>query len=116
MLKGFSQLAGLLKNMPSMQALQEEMERLKQKIGSLTAEGTSGGGMVTAKVNGRMELLSCKLTDDALALKDREMLEDLIVAAVNQASDKARQLVAEETSKTAGGLGLPPGLNLPGLS
>jgi DNA-binding YbaB/EbfC family protein len=114
MFKGISQIAGLLKNMPSLGALQEEMERLKQKIPTLTAEGSAGGGMVTAKVNGRMELLACKLSDDAL--KDREMLEDLIIAAVNQAVEKVRQLVAEETGKTAGGLGLPPGLNLPGMS
>jgi DNA-binding YbaB/EbfC family protein len=87
MFKGFSQIAGLLKNMPSLQSLQQEMDKLREAVGRITAEGSAGGGMVTAKVNGRMELLACKLSDEALALKDREMLEDLIVAAVNQAGE-----------------------------
>ena len=61
--------------------------------------------MVKVKANGKMELLSCALTEDAL--KDRELLEDMIRAAVNQALQQARQQVAEETAKATGGLGLP---------
>jgi DNA-binding YbaB/EbfC family protein len=112
MFKDFGQLAGLMKNLPK---IKEEMERLQQRLGQVTADGDAGGGMVKVRVNGKMEVLSCVLSDEALKLSDREMLEDLIVAAVNQAIQRTRQLVAEETGKMASGLGLPQGLNLPGL-
>jgi DNA-binding YbaB/EbfC family protein len=112
MLEGLGQIAGLMKNLPK---IKEEMDRLQQRLGQITADGEAGGGMVKARVNGRLEVLSCVLGEEALKPNDRELLEDLIVAAVNQAIQKARQLVAEETSKLASGLGLPPGMNLPGL-
>ena len=60
-------------------------------------------------------VLACTLSPEALELNDREMLEDLIKAATNQALEKARQLMGEETAKLMGGMGLPPGMNLPGL-
>jgi hypothetical protein len=62
-----------------------------------------------------MEIVGCKLSDEAMHLNDAEMLEDLIRSAANQALNRVRQLVAEETSKMATGLGLPPGIGLPGL-
>jgi hypothetical protein len=105
-------LAGLLSK-PN--KIREEMEKLQARLGQLTAEGQAGGGMVTVKVNGRLAVLSCRLNDEAMNLHDHEMLEDLIAAATNQALDKARDLVAAETQKMAAELGLPPGLNLPGL-
>jgi DNA-binding YbaB/EbfC family protein len=108
----FGQLAGLMNNLPK---IKEEMDRLQQRLGQLVADGAAGGGMVKARVNGRLEVLSCVLTEEAMRQGDREMLEDLITAAVNQALQKARQLVAEETAKLATGLGLPPGMKLPGL-
>ena len=106
------QLAGLMKNLPR---LQEEAERMRERLDQLVAEGDAGAGMVKVRVNGRMVVLSCTITPEALALGDREMLEDLIKAATNQALDKARQMMGEETAKLMGGMGLPPGLNLPGL-
>ena len=112
MFKELGQIMGLAKQLPK---IKEEMERLQQRLGQLVAEGDAGGGMVKVRVNGRMEVQSCTLTDEALRLNDREMLEDLIKAAANQALEKARQQVAEETSKMATGLGLPPGLGLPGM-
>ena len=69
--------------------------------------------MVKVRVSGRMEVQSCTLSDEALRSGDREMLEDLIKAATNQALQKVRQLVAEETAKMANELGLPQGMNLP---
>jgi DNA-binding YbaB/EbfC family protein len=95
--------------------IREEMEKLQSRLGQLTAEGQAGGGMVTIKVNGKLAVLGCRLTEEVMNLHDREMLEDLIAAATNQALDKARDLVAAETQKMAAELGLPPGLNLPGL-
>jgi len=106
-------LAGLLTK-PN--KIREEMEKLQARLGQVTAEGQAGGGMVTVKVNGKFAVLSCRLSEEATNLHDREMLEDLIVAATNQALDKARELIAVESQKMASGLGLPPGLSLPGLS
>jgi hypothetical protein len=91
------------------------MEKFQGKVGSLTAEGDAGGGMVKVKVNGHMEVLRCEVSDELLKMNDREMLEDLIRGAVNVAIQKVRQLVAEETGKMATGLGLPQGMGLPGL-
>src|SRR5262249_15822058 len=113
MFKGLGQLAGLLQNLPRIKA---EMENMQQRLAALTAEGDAGGGMVKVRVNGRFEVLSCALSDDALCSGDREMLEDLIRAATNQAMDRARQLAAEETGKIASNLGLPPGMALPGMT
>jgi DNA-binding YbaB/EbfC family protein len=93
--------------------IREEMEKLQGRLGEIVAEGDAGAGMVKAKVNGRMEVLSVRLTDEAM--KDRELLEDLVRSAVGQAIDKARRQVHEETQKVATGLGLPPGMGLPGL-
>ncbi|HEY1380353.1 MAG TPA: YbaB/EbfC family nucleoid-associated protein [Gemmataceae bacterium] len=105
-------LAGLL---TKTQKIREEMEKLQERLGKLTAEGTAGGGMVTVKVNGKFAVLGVRLSEEAIKLQDREMLEDLIAAAANQALEKARQLIAEETQKMATDLGLPPGMGLPGL-
>jgi nucleoid-associated protein EbfC len=106
------QFAGLMKNLPR---IQEEMGKFQQKLGQLVATGDAGAGMVTVTANGKMEVLRCTLSDEALKLNDREMLEDLIRAATNKALEKARELVQEETGKMASGLGLPPGLGLPGM-
>jgi hypothetical protein len=110
MFKELSQLAGLMSQLPK---IREEMEKFQQRVGQLTAEGDAGAGMVKVKVNGKMEVLACTISDEAF--KDRELLEDLVAGAVNQAIGKVRQQVADETSKMALGLGLPGGLNLPGL-
>src|SRR5437773_8018826 len=112
MFKEMGQIASLIKNMPK---IREEMDKLQGRMSQITAEGDAGGGMVKIKVNGRMELLGCTLSDEALKLQDKELLEDLIVGAANQALTKVRQNVAEETSKMASGLGMPSGMNLPGM-
>ena len=106
------QIFKMLKNMPKMR---EEMEQLQQRLGQIVADGDAGGGMVKVKVNGKLEVLSCVISEEAMRLSDRELLEDLITAATNQALQKARQLVADESGKMVGGLGLPPGMNLPGV-
>lgn len=110
MFKEFGQLAGLMKHLPK---IQEEMAQFQARLGQITAEGDAGGGMVKVKVNGRQEVLSCTITDEGL--RDKEVLEELIPAAVNQALTKVRQQSQEEMAQVATGLGLPPGLNLPGM-
>ncbi len=112
----FDKIRGMMSMLGNLPKMREQVEGLQARLGQLVADGDAGAGMVKVRVNGRMEVLSCTLTDDALKTCDREMLEDLIKAAVNQAISKARLLVAEETSKMATGLGLPPGMNLPGMT
>jgi len=112
MFKEVGQVFGLMKNLPK---IREEMEKLQGRLAQLQAEGGAGAGMVKVKVNGRMELLSCTLSEEAMRQNDKELLEDLIVGATNQALAKVRQLVADETAKMATGFGLPSGMNLPGL-
>ena len=102
----FEKIGQIAKLMGSLPKIKEEAERLQQRLGEINVEGNAGAGMVKVRVNGRMEVLGCTLTDDALKLNDREMLEDLIKAAVNQALTKARQQQAEEAAKMATGLGL----------
>jgi len=117
----FKELGGMMSLLRNQGKIQEEFQKFQSQIGSLVAEATSGAGYVTAKVNGRMEVLSVRISEEAMKLNDREMLEDLIAAAVNQAIAKVRQLIAEESSKMAAGLGLPPGMlggsgGIPGVS
>src|SRR4051794_40016934 len=104
MIKGIGQLMGLMKNMGK---VQEEAEKLQQRLGGLSVEGAAGGGMVTVKMSGKMEVMSCTISDDAWKLNDKELLEDLLRGATNQALEKAKQLAAEETSKMTQALGLP---------
>lgn len=113
MFKEIGQLAGLMKNMGK---IREEAERFQAKLGEIQADGSAGGDMVIAKANGRMEILSVKISEAAWALQDREMLEDLISAAINQALGKVREAVNVEAQSMATNLGLPPGASLPGLS
>ena len=114
----FDKLAQFFSLLRSPGKIQEEMQKLQQNLGQVSAEGDAGAGMVKVKVNGRREVVSCQLSDEALKGGDKELLEDLIKAAVNQALQKVAQLVAEETAKMAANLGLPPGMmgmGLPGI-
>ena len=113
MFKEIGQLAGLMRNMGK---IREEAERFQAKLGELHAEASSGADMVTVRVNGRMEVLAVKISEAALGLQDREMLEDLVCSATNAALTKVRDLVNREAQTMAATLGLPPGAGLPGLS
>jgi hypothetical protein len=111
MFKELGQIAGLMRNMGK---IREEADRFQSKLGEITAEASAGGDMVTVKVNGRMELLKVRFGDTA-PLHDREMLEDLICAAANQAIAKVREHVSREAQSMAQNLGLPPGMDIPGV-
>ena len=113
MFKEIGQIASMLKNLPK---IKEEMGRLQGRLSQITAEGDAGGGMVKVRVNGAMEILGFALSEEAMKLNDKELLEDLLRAAANQALQRVRTLVAEETGKMATNLGLPAGMNIPGLS
>ncbi len=115
MFKELGAMAGLLGNKGK---LQEEIAKFQQAVGEMTATGDAGGGLVSVTVTGKFDVTACKLSADALKLNDPEMLEDLIVAACNQAMSKVREKLAAETSKVAAAMGLPPGMlggGLPGI-
>jgi DNA-binding YbaB/EbfC family protein len=109
MFRGMGQLASMMKDLPRMK---EKMEQMQGRLAQTVVEGDAGAGMVKVRANCRMEILGITLADEALKGNDREMLEDLIKAAVNQALTRAKQTTAEETAKM---MGLPPGMNLPGV-
>jgi DNA-binding YbaB/EbfC family protein len=89
------------------QKLQSEMQRLQAEAKTKTVEATAGGGMVTVVANGGGEIVSIKIEKDVVNPEDVEMLQDLILAAANEALRRAQQMVNEEMSKLTGGLQLP---------
>lgn len=95
------------------QKVQQKMQEIQEELAARTVEATAGGGMVTAVVNGKQELQSIRIEKDVIDPNDPGMLQDLVVAAVNEAMSKSKQLVAEEMNKLTGSLGLP-GLEGPG--
>ncbi len=100
--------------MQQVKMLQEKMAKMQADLALKTVEATSGGGMVTVVVNGKQEIVSIKVEPQVVDPEDIEMLQDLIVAAVNDGLRKAQEMAASEMGKLAGGLNIP-GLNIPGL-
>ena len=92
------------------QQLQQEMLKAQDGAKSKLVEASAGGGMVTATMTGGFELRALKIDPQCVDLKDLQLLQDLIIAAINQAIQKAQEMVAAEMGKVTGGLGLPPGL------
>lgn len=99
--------------MKQAQQMQTRMAEMQAKLGEVEMSGQSGGGMVTAVMNGKGELKKIKLDKAAVDPDDVEILEDLIIAAVADAKNKIEAHVAAETQKLMGGLSLPPGMKLP---
>lgn len=101
------------KMMRQMQKMQEDLARVQAELENMTVEGTAGGGVVTVVVNGHQVVQEVKIQPEAVDPEDVEMLEDLILAAVNDGLRKSRDLSASEIEKVTGKLnipGLPPGL------
>lgn len=89
------------------QKMQARVSQMQAELADRKVEATAGGGMVTAVVNGRQELVALKLEREVVNADDVEMLEDLILAAVNEAMSRAGEVAAEEMRKITGGLNLP---------
>jgi DNA-binding YbaB/EbfC family protein len=89
------------------QAMQDSMLQAQERAKQKTVEASAGGGMVTVVVSGAMELRSIKIDPQAIDPKDLTMLQDLVIAAVNQGIQKAQELVASEMQSIAGGLQIP---------
>lgn len=101
---GLGDLGGLLKNVRQMQ---QKIAETKATLEKLEVEGTSAGGKVVARVNGRSELLSLKIDPEVVDRQQVAALEDLILAAVQQAAAKAQEAMKLEMAKVTGGLNLP---------
>ena len=104
-MKGFGNM------MKEAQKLQQQMLAMQEEIAKKEVEATAGGGMVTVKVNGKQEILSIKIDPEVINKDDAQMLEDLVLAATNEALRKSRELVQQELGKLTGGLKIP-GLGL----
>ncbi len=89
------------------QALQSKLAELQSEAERKSVEASAGGGMVTVTVNGKLQILSLRIEPQMFAGGDREMLEDLVTAAVNEAIRKAQQMMAEAMSRVTGGLKIP---------
>ena len=89
------------------QQMQQEMLRVQAELDQLTVDGSAGGGVVTAVVTGKQELVSVTIDPSAVDPSDVEMLQDLIVAAVNDAIRASRQVAEEKMAAVTGGLRLP---------
>jgi len=93
--------------MKQAQKMQKRMLEIQEDLANRTVETTVGGGMVTAVANGQQELVSITISPDVVDPNDVEMLEDLILAAVNEARNKAQELMGDEMSKLTGGIKIP---------
>ncbi len=98
---------GLGNIMKMAQQAQKQMAKVQEELADKHVEATAGGGMVTAVVNGKHELISIKIEKDVVDPEDVEMLEDLVTAAVNEALRKAQEMISGEMQKITGGLDIP---------
>jgi len=89
------------------QKMQQRLLEVQQELKERVVEGSAGGGMVRVAVNGQQEVLSVKIDPEVVNAEDVELLEDMVLAAVSQALEKARQMAQEEMAKVTGGLQLP---------
>lgn len=89
------------------QQLQQRMAKIQEELESATVEATSGGGVVSVVVNGKMGLESLKIDPEVVVAEDVDMLQDLVLAAVNEGLDKAQQMVSDRMSSVTGGMNIP---------
>jgi DNA-binding YbaB/EbfC family protein len=90
--------------------MQEKFQKMQDQMAEKTVEAQSGGDMVSCVVNGKQEIVSVKIADEIWGERDKELLEDLVVAAINEGLNKSKEMLQEEMSKITGGLQLPFGM------
>ncbi len=104
-------MQGMLKQV---QKMQEEMQKVQSELGNKTVTEEAGGGMIKASANGNKQIISIEIDPQVINAEEKEILEDLVVAAVNKALESAGKMAEEEMAKVTKGM-LPPGLNIPGM-
>ena len=98
--------------MQQMQEVQARMRRMQEELARAEVAGEAGGGLVRAVMSGKGELRAVEIDESLLKPEEKEILEDLIVTAVNQARQRMEEMIAEKMKEATGGLPLPPGLSL----
>ncbi|PPR34004.1 MAG: Nucleoid-associated protein [Alphaproteobacteria bacterium MarineAlpha6_Bin5] len=99
--------------MKKAQEMQKKMQEMQESLSSLEVEGTSGGGMVKVVMNCKNEIKKIDIDQSIINKDEKEVMEDLVVAALNDAKTKAEEKSQEEMKKLTGGLGLPPDMKMP---
>lgn len=97
----------MAKMMKQVQKMQAEMAKMQEELGNRTVESSAGGGVVKAVANGRLEIVAVEIKPEAVDPDDVEMLQELVLTAVNEALKKAQEMVTTEMGKITGGLGIP---------
>ncbi|MXO64330.1 YbaB/EbfC family nucleoid-associated protein [Altericroceibacterium endophyticum] len=97
------------------ETIQKQMNDAQTKLDSIEVEGTSGGGLVKIRCTAKGRMLGVAIDDSLMKLEEKQMLEDLVTAAFNDARAKADQVAGDEMGKAQQGMGLPPGFNFPGF-
>ena len=100
-------MKGMANMMKQAQKLQAKMMKLQEELAEKTVESSAGGGMVKVVANGRQQILSIQIEKEVVDPEDVEMLQDLVMAAVNDALAKAREMVGSEMSRLTGGMNIP---------
>ncbi len=98
---------GMKDLMKKAQKMQQDLAKAQEELANKIVEGSSGGGMVTVKMNGKNQVLSLKIDPEVVDPDDIEMLEDLIITAINEAQEKISQTSQDELSKLTGGINIP---------
>ncbi len=101
---GFGNMGKMMKQV---QAMQKKMAKLQEELGEKQVTASAGGGAVTVTVNGKQEVLAVKIDKEVVDPEDVEMLQDLVLSAVNEALNKAQEMMAEEMNKITGGMNIP---------
>ncbi len=107
---GLGGLGDMAKLMKQAQRMQEDMVKAQEELDGVRVEASTGGGVVKATVNGKGKLVAIKIDPEVVDPGDVDMLQDLILSAVQEAEDKAEELQTERMQGVTGGLGLPPGI------
>ena len=97
------------------QKIQQQMSDAQVKLDNIEVEGTSGGGLVKVRASARGRIIGVAIDDSLMVASEKQILEDLVTAAFNDARDRADRAANEQMQEMQAGLGLPPGFNLPGL-
>jgi hypothetical protein len=100
-------MADLMKILQQAQEMQGRFQKIQDELQRITVSGSAGGGMVTVEANGKQELTAVKIDPEVVSKDDVQMLEDLVLAACNEALRKSRELVQQELGKLTGGLKIP---------
>ena len=106
-------MTNIVQMMQKASQMKERMQEMQERVQKIELTGEAGGGLVTCRVTGRFEIKAVKIDPSLIKPEEAEMMEDMIVVAINDARRKTEKLMEDETGKIMTDMGLPPGLDLP---